>query len=98
MPDFVILKPEGAPENYMELLAKKIEETTTGMDQKDKSTWWDCFVDCLARENPAVKTCAIACTTVCVANGPTPPCLNCILGCGGIAWSKIISCATTCTD
>lgn len=78
-----------------------VEEKLALLTPEQQASWWDCFVECLARENPAVKNCAAGCATVCLAAAidkkKLPACVACILGCGGIAWYKIIECARTCS-
>jgi hypothetical protein len=55
---------------------------------------WDCFTDCLGIENEAVKNCVAGCSAICLSSPPSCP--TCILGCGGIAYYKIIKCIWSC--
>jgi len=63
----------------------------------NSESWWDCFVDCLAGKNESLKECLAACMEVCIATGwANPYCVGCVIGCGGLSYWNMASCAWTC--
>lgn len=87
----------GAPADFQAQFESAVKDKLASMTPEQKAAWWDCFVECLARENPAVKDCAKDCAITCAIEGPTPECLACILACGVVAWDVIIACAMKCS-
>lgn len=89
--------PVKMPADFPKLLNVVIQAKLKGLSARQKQSWWDCFVECLNIENAAVKNCVAACASVCAATKFAPACGVCIIGCGGIAWYKIIKCAWECS-
>ncbi|MCK4357027.1 PhnD/SsuA/transferrin family substrate-binding protein [Candidatus Bipolaricaulota bacterium] len=63
----------------------------------NSESWWDCFVDCLAGKNESLKECLAVCMEVCIATDwASPHCVGCVIGCGGLSYWNMASCAWTC--
>lgn len=90
----MLMTQEESAKLFTNIVTMKLE----GLSAAQQESWWDCFVECLAKDNQSVKDCLMHCVLpACIEGGPTnPACLACILACGAWSWWVIINCAWKC--
>ncbi len=84
------------PVNVGQLIDAVIDIKTYGYTAAQKQDFFDCFLRCMVKKNPAIERCARQCVRQC-RRGPTPLCTACILACGALSWYAIIKCAWDCS-